>query len=122
MGSSINLPWVNRVSSYFMPSILAKADRRVIRYFNKHGRLRQKNVKLTLLILSTSATWDQVIDLEQGLRLNLMYPNLNVDLVAGGYYGYHTHTPMSTGARNILRKLRGCRTAGVPVLFIFTIL
>lgn len=45
----------------------------------------RKNVKLTLLILSTSATWDQVIDLEQGLleipRINLMSPNLNVDLV-----------------------------------------
>lgn len=38
VGSSINL--YNRVSSYFMPSILAKADRLVLRYFNKHGWLR----------------------------------------------------------------------------------
>ena len=35
VGSSINL--YNRVCSYFMPSILSKADRKVIRYFNKYG-------------------------------------------------------------------------------------
>lgn len=35
VGSSKNL--YNRVCSYFMPSILAKADRKVLRYFNKYG-------------------------------------------------------------------------------------
>jgi len=99
VGSSINL--YNRVCSYFMPSILSKSDRRVLRYFNKHGF---KNVKLTLLILNSSATWDQVINLEQKY-IDLMSPNLNIDLVAGGYNGYHT--PISKNARDILRKLRG---------------
>jgi hypothetical protein len=99
VGGSINL--YNRVSSYFMPYILSKDNRRVIRFFNKHGF---KNVKLTLLILSSSATWDQVIDLEQNC-INLMSPNLNVDLVAGGYNG--NRTPMTTESREILRKLRG---------------
>jgi hypothetical protein len=42
VGSSINL--YNRVCSYFMPSILANADRRVLRYFKKYGF---KDVKLT---------------------------------------------------------------------------
>jgi hypothetical protein len=34
-----------------------------------------------------------------------MSPNLNIDLVAGGYNGYHT--PMSQDGRDILRTLRG---------------
>jgi hypothetical protein len=49
VGSSINL--YNRVCSYFMPSILSKADRRVLRYFNKYGF---DNVKLILYILDVN--------------------------------------------------------------------
>ena len=99
VGSSINL--YNRVCSYFMPSILSKSDRRVLRYFNKYGF---KRVRLTLLILKSTSSWDQVIELEQKY-IDLISPNLNVDLVAGGYNGYHT--PMSKEACDILRKLRG---------------
>jgi hypothetical protein len=99
VGSSINL--YNRVCSYFMPSILAKADRRVLRYFNKYGF---SNVKLTLLILDSDAIYLQVIELEQ-YNFDLLSPKLNVDLVAGGYNGYHK--PMSEKARDRLRKLRG---------------
>lgn len=99
VGSSINL--YNRVCSYFMPSILAKSDRKVLRYFNKHGF---NNVKLTLLILDSTATWEQIIELEQ-YYIDTISPNLNVDLVAGGYNGYHA--PMSLEARDLLRKLRG---------------
>lgn len=102
VGSSINL--YNRVCSYFMPSILAKADRKVLRYFNKYGF---SNVKLTLFILDSTATWSEVIELEQYF-IDLLSPNLNVDLVAGGYAlkgGYHT--PMSSEARNRLRQIRG---------------
>jgi hypothetical protein len=106
VGSSINL--YNRVCSYFMPSILAKADRRVLRYFNKYGFSK---IKLTLFILDynsslqfTDETWKQVLELEQ-YYIDSLSPNLNVDLVAGGYSGYHK--PMSTEARNILRKIRG---------------
>jgi hypothetical protein len=99
VGSSINL--YNRVCSYFMPSILSKSDRRVLRYFNKYGF---KNVKLTLLILKPSATWKEVIALEQKY-IDLISPNLKVDPIPGGNNGYHT--PMSLEARDKLRKLRG---------------
>ena len=99
VGSSINI--YNRVCTYFMPSILAKSDRKVLRYFNKYGF---NNVKLTLFIMEPACTWDQIIELEQ-YYIDLLSPNLNVDLVAGGYNGYHE--PMSQEARNILRQLRG---------------
>ena len=99
IGSSINL--YNRVCSYFMPSILARSDRKVLRYFNKYGF---NNVKLTLFIMESTSSWEQVIELEQYFIDNLS-PSLNVDLVAGGYTGYHT--PMSQEARDQLRKLRG---------------
>ena len=59
VGSSINL--YSRVCSYFMTSILSKADRKVIRYFNKY---LFSNVKLTLFILESNSTWEQVIKLE----------------------------------------------------------
>lgn len=99
VGSSINL--YNRVCSYFMPSILAQSNRRVLRYFNKYGF---KNVKLTLLVMEPFSTWDQVIELEQYL-IDTLSPELNVDLVAGGYTGYHK--PMSEEAKIMLRQLRG---------------
>ena len=51
VGSSINL--YNRVCSYFMPSILAKSDRRVLRYFNKYGF---NDVNLTLFIMNSDST------------------------------------------------------------------
>ena len=99
VGSSINL--YNRVCSYFMPSILAQSNRRVLRYFNKYGF---KNVKLTLLVMEPFSTWDQVIELEQ-YYIDFLSPDLNVDFIAGGYFGYHE--PMSQEARDKLRKERG---------------
>jgi hypothetical protein len=84
-----------------MPSILAKSDRKFLRYFNKYGF---SNVKLTLFIMESSSSWKQIIELEQYF-INTLSPSLNVDLVAGGYNGYHT--PMSQEGRSILRKLRG---------------
>ena len=96
---SINL--YSRVCSYFTPSILNKADRKVLRYFKANGF---KNVKLTLLILNSDATWEQAIELEQ-YYIDILSPKLNVDIVAGGYNGYHT--PMSEEAKDRLRKLRG---------------
>ena len=104
VGHSINL--YNRISSYFMPSILTLGARRVLRYFNKHGFT---NISLTIYILdplhqqSWCPTFQQVVDFEQYL-IDLLHPNLNVDLVARGT-GYHT--PMSLEMRNKLRKLRG---------------
>ena len=99
VGSSINL--YNRVCSYFMSSILTKSDRKVLRYFNKYGF---KHVNLTLFIMNSESTWDQIIELEQYF-INILSPELNVDLVAGGYTGYHK--PMSEEAKIILRQLRG---------------
>lgn len=99
VGSSINL--YNRVCSYFMPSILAKADRRVLRYFNKYGF---SDIKLILLILDSTSSWKEIIELEQSC-IDKLSPDLNVDLVAGGYSGYHT--PMSQEAKERLRKIRG---------------
>jgi hypothetical protein len=99
VGSSINL--YNRVCSYFMPSILSRADRRVLRYFNKYGF---ENVRLILYILDANCSWEQVLELEQ-YYIDLLSPNLNVDLMAGGYSGYHT--PMSQAAKEALRKIRG---------------
>jgi len=84
-----------------MPSILAKSDRKVLRFFNKYGF---KDVKLTLFIMNSDCSWDQVIELEQYF-IDHLSPNLNVYLVAGGYNGYHE--PMSQEARNMLRRLRG---------------
>lgn len=99
VGSSINL--YNRVCSYLLPSILVKSDRKVLRYFKKYGF---NNVKLTLCIINFTATWEHLIELEQ-YYIDLISPNLNVDLIAWGSNGYHT--PMSQEARYILRKLRG---------------
>ena len=87
-----------------MPSILANADRRVLRYFRKYGF---KNVKLTLYILSIDSTREQTVELEQYF-INMYKSShelLNVDLVAGGSLGYHK--PMSIEMREKLRKLRG---------------
>ena len=55
----------------------------MIRYFNKYGF---SQVKLTLFILEEHFTWEQVIELEQYF-IDSLSPNLNVDLVAGGYNG-----------------------------------
>jgi GIY-YIG catalytic domain/NUMOD1 domain len=102
VGSSINL--YNRVCSYFMPSILANADRCVLRYFRKYGF---ENVKLTLYILSPGSTLKEILELEQ-YYIDIYCSTgslLNVDLVAGGRIG--THTPMSLEARERLRKMRG---------------
>jgi len=102
VGSSINI--YNRICSYFMPSILANADRRVLRYFRKYGF---KNVKLILYILSSEYSREQIIKAEQYFidLYKSRYSLLNVDLVAGGSLGYHK--PMPIEMRNKLRKLRG---------------
>jgi len=98
IGSSISL--YNRVCSYFMPSILAKGDRRVLRYFHKYGF---KDVNLTLYIMDDRATSQMAVELEQYF-INTLAPDLNVDLVASstGYY-----EPMSMEWRQYLRELRG---------------
>jgi hypothetical protein len=98
VGSSISL--YNRVCSYFMPSILAKGDRRVLRYFHKYGF---KDVDLYLYIMENSATSDKAIELEQYF-IDKLSPNLNVDLVASST-GYHE--PMSMEWLKYLRELRG---------------
>lgn len=98
VGHSINL--YNRISSYFMPSILKTKARRVLRHFNKHGF---NDVLLTIYIMDENSSLEQVVELEQYF-IDTLKPNLNVDLVASSS-GYHT--PMSEEIRSKLRKERG---------------
>lgn len=83
-----------------MPSILKVGDRRVLRYFNKHGF---ENIRLTFLIMDNNSTLEQVLSLEQYYIDNLP-TSLNVDRLAQST-GYHT--PMSDGMRLKLRLERG---------------
>lgn len=98
VGHSISL--YNRISSYFMPSILKTKVRRVLRYLNKYGFT---NIKLTIYIMDDSASLEQVVELEQHF-IDSLNPTLNVDLVASGS-GHHE--PMSQEMREQLRKQRG---------------
>ena len=98
VGHSINL--YNRISSYFMPSILSTKAIRVLRYLNKYGF---GNIKLTIYVMNQNSSLEQVVELEQHF-IDTINPNLNVDLVASGS-GYHG--PMSQEAREKLRKQRG---------------
>jgi hypothetical protein len=98
VGHSINL--YNRISSYFMPSILKTKARRVLRYFNKYGF---SNTKLTIYIMKDNSSLEQVVELEQHF-IDSLNPDLNVDLVASSS-GYHE--PMSQEMCEKLRKQRG---------------
>lgn len=82
LGHYINL--YNRISSYFMPSILATKNRRVLRHFNKHGF---GEVNLTVYVLDDKTVLDEVVRLEQHM-IDTLAPTLNVNLVASGS-GYH---------------------------------
>ena len=98
VGHSINL--YNRISSYFMPSILKTKARRVLRFFNKYGF---SNIKLTIYIMNENSSLEQVFELEKHF-IDTLKPNLNVDPIASSS-GYHE--PMSQENREKLRKLRG---------------
>lgn len=100
IGSSISL--YARITSYFMPSILKKGDRRVLRYFRKYGF---KRVTLTLLIINSNSTSNMAVQLEQ-YCFDTLLPDLNVDLVANSS-GHHE--PMSKYWRDHFRKLRGTK-------------
>ena len=98
VGSSINL--YSRVCSYFMPSILSKADRRVLRYFNKYGF---KDVKLSLYVLDDNASIDDVLNLEKYYIDSFPKDSLlNIESIPRSGF----HLPMSEEARIKLRKLR----------------
>ena len=99
VGSSINL--YSRVSSYFMPSILSKADRRVLRYFNKYGF---KDVKLSLYILDDNTSIEDILYLEKYYIDSFSKDSLlNIETTPRSGF----HLPMSEEARVKLRKLRG---------------
>jgi hypothetical protein len=98
VGHSMNL--YNRISSYFMPSILNTKARRVLRYLNKHGF---SDIKLTIYIMKDTSSLEEVVKLEQHF-IDSLKPNLNVDLVASSS-GYHQ--PMSQEIRDKLRRQRG---------------
>lgn len=99
VGSSINL--YSRVCSYFMPSILSKADRRVLRYFNKYGF---KDVKLSLYILDDNVSIEDILNLE---KYYIDYFPKDSLLNIETYPRSGFHLPMSEVARKKLRKLRG---------------
>lgn len=99
VGSSINL--YSRICSYFMPSILSKADRRVLRYFNKYGF---EKVKLSLYILEDNASIEDVLKLEKYYIDSLSKKNL-LNIETKPRSGFHL--PMSEEAKLKLRKLRG---------------
>ena len=98
VGHSINL--YNRISSYFMPSILKTKARRVLRHFNKHGF---QDTNLTIYIMDENSTLNEVVKLEQYF-IDTIKPTLNVDLIASSS-GYHE--PMGQEIRDRFRKERG---------------
>lgn len=98
VGHSINL--YNRISSYFMLSILKTKARRVLRFFYKYGF---SNIKLTIYIMNENSNLEQLVELEQHF-MDTLKPNLNVDPVASSS-GYHEQ--MSQENREKLRNLRG---------------
>lgn len=98
VGHSINL--YNRISYYFMPSILNTKTRKVLRYLNKHGF---NDIKLTIYIMNIQSSLHEIITLEQHF-IDTLKPNLNVDLIANSS-GYHK--PMTQEMRDRLRKQRG---------------
>jgi len=115
VGHSINL--YNRISSYFMPSILNTKARKVLRYLNKHGF---NNIRLIIYIMDNKSSLEKVVALEQHFIDNLK-PNLNVDLIASSS-GYHE--PMAQEIRDKLRKQRGTPiyiydSANLKLLYIF---
>jgi GIY-YIG catalytic domain/NUMOD1 domain len=115
VGHSINL--YNRISSYFMPSILNTKARRVLRYLNKYGF---SNIKLHIYIMDEKSTLEEVVELEQHF-IDSLKPNLNVDLIASSS-GYHE--PMSQEMRDKLRKQIGIpvyvyRAEDLTLLYIF---
>jgi GIY-YIG catalytic domain/NUMOD1 domain len=115
VGHSINL--YNRISYYFMPSILNTKARKVLRHLNKHGF---NDIKLTIYIMDIQSSLDEIISLEQHF-IDTLKPSLNVDLVASrsGYHG-----PMTQEMRDRLRKQRGTpvyvyEAEGLTLLHVF---
>lgn len=99
VGGAVNL--YNRVTSYFMPSIVNSEGRRVYRYFVKYG---YDNLQLTLFILPPQSSVTSITELEQ-FFIDTLKPDLNVDLIAGGFTGFHN--PMPQVMRDKLRVERG---------------
>lgn len=97
VGSSSSL--YSLVTSYFMPSILNKANRKVLRYFHTHGFT---DSTLTLHILNDNS-FITSLQLEQYF-IDTIKQNLNVDQIANST-GYHE--PMSEYWRDYFRKSRG---------------
>jgi hypothetical protein len=99
VGGAVNL--YDRATSYFMPSIINNDNRRVYRYFRAYG---YDTIDLTLFTMPVGTPVTQIVALEQYF-IDVLKPDLNVDLVAGGMNG--THEPMSQDMRKKLRLERG---------------
>lgn len=72
VGSSISL--YSRVISYFMPSIVARGNRKVLTYFREKGYI---TTKLILLVLPKGSSFDMAVEIEQ-YCIDLLKPNLNI--------------------------------------------
>jgi hypothetical protein len=92
VGHSVNL--YNRISSYFMPSILKTKARRVLRHLNKHGFI---GINLTIYIVDYSSSLEEIVKLEQHF-IDTLNPKLNIDLIASGS-GYHGPMSMENSPR-----------------------
>lgn len=103
VGAATNL--YTRTYAYFMPSIINGENRRVYRYFRAYG---YETVDLTLFTLPVGTSVTEIVELEQYF-IDVLKPDLNVDLVAGGMNG--THEPMSTEMRIKLRLAADQRSA-----------
>lgn len=101
VGGAVNL--YNRVTFYFMPSIVNSENRGVYRYLRTYG---YDNLNLHMFTMSTRSDITQVVELEQYF-INILKPDLNVDLIAGGFSGYHES--MSQENKNKLQEERGLK-------------
>lgn len=92
---------INRIFSYFYPSIVKQGTRYILRALFKHGML---NFSLTIHILPVGSTLSTVLQLEQ-FYINLLNPTYNILPMAGSSIG----NPFSEENKQKFREERGER-------------
>ncbi|RUP50157.1 hypothetical protein BC936DRAFT_140162 [Jimgerdemannia flammicorona] len=114
VGSSVHL--INRIASYFYPSIVSSGTRYILRALFKWGMV---NFSLTIHILPAGSPLTTVLQLEQ-YYIDLLNPAYNILRVAGSSVG----NPFSEENKQKLREERGSRVfiynaTGTQLLFTF---
>jgi|SwirhirootsSR3_FD_contig_123_46748_length_2869_multi_3_in_0_out_1_2 hypothetical protein len=107
---------INRVASYFYPSIVNLGTRYILRALFKWGMV---NFSLTVHILPVGSSLSTVLQLEQHY-INLLNPAYNILRLAGSSVG----NPFSEENKHKLREERGSRVfiydaTGTQLLFMF---